>query len=272
MAGASSATQRTFFLQGPGNGYIDLAGMLSAQNKRLYRQGMVYHARISVTNTSPAGFANNVEVLHNSWRIRKAWSVAKFAWDASNEDERLIGTKRSRWNDFKIFYEAAHNAGNTVGPTTASDGEWNYTVSNASTSASQWQFHMLGPGSSGSPGRFGILREYDDMQDQVQDTPAGAATQVPYSALHENLSNNQADLIQEEGDLPPYSAADLERGTAVTEYPLTSPLSLPGGAVSTTGMIEIPCGLVKLATDAGAFLRIDFKAGSYKGVHAEVMA
>jgi hypothetical protein len=111
------------------------------------------------------------------------------------------------------------------------------------------------------------------MQDQVQDTPAAAATQVPYSALHENLSNNQADLIQEEGDLPPYSAVDLEAQTAETLYYMTSPLSPPGGGISTTGMIEIPCGLVKLPdTAAGGLFRIDFKAGSYKGVHAEVMA
>lgn len=274
MAGASSATQRTFEIQGAAGQYIDLAGLLSRENKRLYRQGMVYHARISVTNGTAAGGANHVRVLHNSWRIRKAWAVAKFAWEASNEDERLMGVKKSRWNDFKIFYEAAHNAGNSIGPTTAGDGEWNYTVSNASTSGSQWQFHMLGGGSSGAPGRFGILREYDEMQDQQQDTPASAAgTAVPYSALHANLSNNQADLIQEEGDLPPYGAVDLERQTAETNYSLSSPLTPGGNTVITTGMIEIPCGLVKLPdTGAGGLFRIDFKAGSYKGVHAEVMA
>lgn len=272
MAGASSATQRTFTLQGAAGQYIDLAGLLSRENKRLYRQGMVYHARISVTNGTAGGGANNVEVLHNSWRVRKAWSVAKFAFDASNEDERLLGIRRSRWNDFKIFFEASHNAGNSIGPTTSASGEWNYTTANAATTSSQYQFHMLGAGSSGSPGRFGLLREYDEMADTDQDTPAASGTLVPYSALHAGLSNNQADLIQEEGDLPPYSATDLERESPVTTYFMTSPLTPGGAVVTTTGMIEIPCGLVKLPdTAAGGLYRIDFKAGAYKGVHAEVM-
>lgn len=273
MAGASSATQRTFTIQGAAGEYIDLAGLLSAQNKRLYRQGMVYHARISVTNGTVAGGANNIEVLHNSWRVRKAWHVGKEAWMASTREERGVGVRPGRWNDFKIFFEAAHNAGNTVGPTTAGDGEWNYTTSNAATSGSQWQFHMLGAGSSGSPGRFGLLREYDEMADQDQDTPAAAGNATPFSALRAEVSNNQADLLQEEGDLPPYSAADLERLEPTTTYFMTSPLTTGGNPVSTTGMIEIPCGLIRLPQSAaGGLFRIDFKPGNYKGVHAEVMA
>lgn len=268
MAGANSATQRTFFIQGPGNGYIDLAGLLSVNNKRLYRQGMVYHARISVTNQSPAGLANNVEVLHNSWRIRKAHQLAKSSWWASTADERAAGIKPGRWNDFKVFYEAAHNAGNTVGPTIAGDGEWNYTQAARADTGGLLDFQML-DATGGT--RYGILREYDEMRDTDTDTPAAGGNTMPFALLHSDQVAAQADQIQEEGDLPPYSAADLEEVRAASEYPLTSPLSAPGGAVSTTGMIEIPCGLVKMTTAAGAFLRIDFKAGSYKGVHAEVM-
>lgn len=273
MAGASSATQRTFTLQGAAGQYIDLAGLLSRENKRLYRQGMVYHARISVTNGTAGGGANNVEVLHNSWRVRKAWAVGKETWMASTREERGVGVRPGRWNDFKIFFEAAHNAGNSIGPTTSTSGEWNYTTANAATTSSQWQFHMLGAGSSGTPGRFGLLREYDEMADQDQDTPAASGNLTPFSALRAEVSNAQADLLQEEGDLPPYSATDLERESPVTTYFMTSPLTPGGNVVTTTGMIEIPCGLIKLPdTAAGGLFRIDFKAGNYKGVHAEVMA
>jgi hypothetical protein len=270
MAGASSATQRTFVIQGNAGQYIDLAGLLSAQNKRLYRQGMVYHARISVTNGSAAGFANNVEVLHNSWRIRKAWGLAKFAHDASNEDERLAGIKRGRWNDFKIHFDSGHNAGNTIGPTTAGDGEWVYTQAARADTGGLVEFQMLDT-TAGT--RFGILHEYDEMQDQETDSPAAAGTTVPYALLHNELTSAQAEQIQEEGDLPPYSAANLEENAAKTLYYMTSPLSVGGAPILTTGMIEIPCGLVRLPdTAAGGLFRIDFKAGSYKGVHAEVMA
>lgn len=192
---------------------------------------------------------------------------------ASTAEERRDGIRPGRWNDFKVFYEAAHNAGNSIGPVTAGDGEWNYTVSNAATTSSQWQFHMLGAGSSGTPGRFGMLREYDNQADTDVDTPASGAATSGFSALRAELSNNQADLLQEEGDAPPYSAADLESITAETNYSLTSPLTPGGNSVISTGMIEIPCGLIKLPdTGAGGLFRIDFKAGSYKGVHAEVMA
>lgn len=267
---AASATQRTFIVSATGVSYIDLAGLLSAQNKRLYRQGMVYHARISVTNGTPGtGLANNVKVLHNSWRTRKAWGLAKQSWWESTAEERAAGIKPGRWNDFKVFYEAGHNAGNSVGPTTAADGEWNYTNSVDVSTGALREFHMLG---SGSVARFGVLREYDEMADQVQDVPAAAAAFMPYSQLIADRSNGQADQLQEEGDLPPYSAVDLERNTPETLYYMTSPLT-PGAPVSTTGMIEIPCGLIKVdVQDVNSVFRIDFAAGSYKGVKAEVMA
>lgn len=270
---ASSATQLTYTVSLEPGQYLDLAGLLSDHNHRLYRQGMVYHARISATNNSVAGAAMNVEVLQNNWKIRKAWAVAKQSWWASTQDERDRGVRPGRWNDFKIFYEALHTAANTVGPTTSVSGEWNYTIANAATTSSQWQFHMLGSGSTGTPGRFGILREYDDMVDTDQDTPPAAGTLVPFSALQAEVSNNQADLIQEEGDLPPYSAVDLEHAGNETTYFLTSPLTLGGVPVISTGLIQIPCGLVKVpSTVTGGTYRIDFKPGKYKGVHAEAMA
>lgn len=269
--GSANATQLTFTIQGAAGQYIDLAGLLSNTNKRLYRQGMIYHARISVTTGTVAGGANNVEVLHNSWRIRKAHQLAKARWMDSTKEERAAGVKAGRWNDFKVFYEAAHNAGNTIGPVT-SGGEWNYTLANASTTASQWQFHFLGAGSSGTPGRFGMLREYDEMLDTDTDTPPAGGNAVPFSALSADVSNNQGDILQEEGDLPPYSPTDLEAYTPVTTYYMSSPLTPGGNTVISTGMIAIPAGLVKLPdTAAGGLFRIDFKAGNYKGVHAEVI-
>ncbi len=277
---AANSTQLTFTIQATTSGgigshtYLDLAGLLSRENKRLYRQGMVYHARVTATNFNADGtLSRDIQVLHNSWRIRKAWAQAKRAWDLSTAEERKHGTRAGRWNDFKVFYESAHNAGNTVGPTTASDGEWNYTVANAATSSAQYQFHFLGTGSSGTPGRFGILREYDDMRDQDTDTPAAAGTAMPYSILQAELSNNQSDLLQEEGDQPPYGAVDLERQTPEVMYRIGVPNTPDNLITSTQGFVPIPCGLIKLENPDRAYeLRIDFKAGSYKGVHAEAMS
>ncbi len=271
---ANSATQLTYFVAGTNGQYIDLAGLLSKHNHRLYRQGMLYHVRVQVTNANTTG-ARNIAVAQNNWAIRKAWGLAKQSWMESTQEERSSGVRPGRWNDFKVFFEAAHTELNTVGPTTASDGEWNYTIANAATTSAQYQFHLYGAGSSGTPGRFGILREYDDMLDTDTDTPAAAGSLVPYSVLRAELSNNQADLLQEEGDLPPYDANDLEADTGEIEYLMNSPLSGPENHISNTqGFIPVPCGLIKLSNDVATnySLRIDFKPGSYKGVHAEVMA
>lgn len=277
---AANSTQLTFRVQatvpaGLGNHtYIDLAGLLSAQNKRLYRQGMVYHARISTTNFNASGpVSRDIAVLHNSWRIRKAWALAKQSWWDSTKQERSAGIKPGRWNDFRIYYENTHLVGNTVGPTTAADGEWNYTQAARADTGGLVDFHMLGA-TAGT--RFGVLAEYDNMADQVQDVPAAASTTMPYSLLHAERVAAQADQLQEEGDLPPYSAADLEREPAETIYRIGVPNTPDNLVTSTQGFIPVPCGLIKLETsgldDVDYELRIDFKAGSYKGVHAEAMA
>lgn len=273
MAGAN-ATQLTYFVDGQNGQYIDLAGLLSKHNHRLYRQGMLYHVRVQVTNGNTVG-ARNIAVAQNTWAIRKSWALAKQAWWNSTREERANGIRPGRWNDFKVFLEAAHNAGNTVGPTTAIDGEWNYTLASAAEGSDDRQFHLYGASSAGAPGRWGILREYDNVQDTDTDTPASAAVQAPYATLQVELSSSQADNLQEEGDFPPYSAADLELNTGLVEYLMHSPTSGPEPWVTNTqGFIPVPCGLIKLSNDTpGSYsLRIDFKPGSYKGVHAEVMA
>lgn len=48
-----------------------------------------------------------------------------------------------------------------------------------------------------------MLDEYDKLADTDQDTPAAASTLMPYRTLLAELSNEQADQIQEEGDDPP---------------------------------------------------------------------
>lgn len=271
---ANNATQLTYFVAGTNGQYIDLAGLLSKHNHRLYRQGMVYHVRVQVTNANTSG-TRYIAVAQNNWAIRKAWGLAKDAWWNSTREERASGIKPGRWNDFKVFYEAAHNAGNTVGPTTALDGEWNYTLASAAEGTDDRQFQLYGASSAGAPGRWGILREYDNTLDTDTDTPPNATSSAPYATLQVELSSNQADNIQEEGDFPPYSAADLESDTGEIEYLMHSPTTGPEPWITNTqGFIPVPCGLIKLSNDVASnySLRIDFKPGSYKGVHAEVMA
>lgn len=278
---AANATQRTFRIQaqtpaGIGtHAYIDLAGLLSAQNKRLYRQGMVYHARVSVTNFNASGpVSRDIAVLHNSWRTRKAWATARDAWMESSKEERAKGKRSARWSDFRVFYQDDHFNSNTFGPTTAGDGEWLYSSVYNQATSSNFSFEMLGPGGAN---RFGMLREYDLMNDQQQDQPAASGAFIAYGNIDANLDATTASNLAEEGDLPPYSATDLQRETAETIYRLGVPNTTDNLITSTQGFIEIPCGLIKLETSqqpdvTNYELRIDFKPGRYKGVHAEAMA
>jgi len=270
---ASSPTQLTYYVTATSaQPYIDLASLLSRQNHRLYRQGMVYHVRVQVANGNTTG-QRDISVAKNTWAIHKAHALAKKSWMQSTADERANGVRPGRWNDFRVFLEAAHTEATTVDLITG-NGEYNYTIANAATTSAQYQFHLYGSGSGGSPGRFGVLREYDDMRDTDTDTPAAAATAMPYSVLQAELSNNQADLLQEEGDLPPYDAVDLEDGTGLITYQLHAPSSGPEPWVTNTqGFIPVPCGLIRYDgnLENAATYRIDFKPGKYKGVHAEVM-
>jgi hypothetical protein len=44
-----------------------------------------------------------------------------------------------------------------------------------------------------------------------------------------------------------------------------------GSNLYRTGMMQIPCGLLKITSDGGIF-QIRVKSGKYKGVHAEAIA
>jgi hypothetical protein len=273
--GMVQPTKLTFnvVVSGSTHQYLDLAALLSRANKRLYRSGMVYHAQISTTPSTPAGIANNLSVLDNSWPIHSAWRQAHKAWRQSTQHERDAGIKAGRWNDFRVRYEQAHllNGTNTY-PVSSfpGDAEWPYTQAPAVDGGATRSFTMLdGTG----PQSWGVLEEYDNMRDQDTDTPAAAGTSVPFNGLVAELNNAQSDQIQEEGDLPPYSAANLEDFCGDTLFQIVGPLSSPGtpGSLVTTGMIPIPLGLVKLEVEATYGLEIRFKAGKYKGVHAEAI-
>lgn len=247
--------------------YIDLSGLLSNANRRLYRQGFVYHASFATDNGTPAGLANHVTVLGDTWYLRKAYALAFKMWMRSNREEKEAGVKPGRWNDFRVRYEAAQlaDASNTVGPYNGANGEWLFTVArDAGGAAAGRTFAMVG---STTANEYGILEEYDQQLDMTLNTPAQSqASEVAYSQLITEVSDIQADILQEDGDFPPYNGATMT-AQEVT-YKLTSPLSLPGTAYFRTPMVPVPLGLVKVG--AGGFTgRIQVKAGRYKGVAAE---
>ena len=121
--------------------YIDLARDVSAINRRLYRQGRMYHVkRVTIvssnTPNSMAGSENRITfgTIPESWVAQQAWHRGFKTWTKMQKDAQSLaaGDVRATWNDFKVHlsYEASQatllspldNGGNAV-----DQGEWIYS-------------------------------------------------------------------------------------------------------------------------------------------------
>ena len=239
--------------------YVDLAYEMSRLNHRLYRQGRVYHADIVMTNTMAAGQPITVETIAPTWMNRKAWQLAFESWRKSTAAEREAGIRQGRWNDFRIYYEGAH-----TGAPPIVNGEYQYTAAEKADGSGPLQFQMFG---NSSVSRYGVLAEYDTLRDTDTDTPPAGGSSVAYGELLTELIDQQANQIQEEGDEPPYNSVNL---TATEQtFNLRAPAETN---YYRTGLIEIPCGLIKVTNTGGGAIQVRIKPGKYKGVHAEAMS
>lgn len=242
-----------------GSAYIDLAYELSTTNHRLYRQGRTYHADVIATDQFAPGGNILVQSIAPTWMASKAWKLAFDSWRKSTADEREAGIRAGRWNDFRIFFDASH-AGNP----SVTNGEYQYTkVHDVGATSGLRQFQMFG---NTTATRYGVLAEYDSLRDTDSDTPPAGSTDMPYAEIVGELDAQQAEQIQEEGDLPPYDSVNLS--ATIQRHDLRSPA---GSNLYRTGMMQIPCGLLKITSDGGIF-QIRVKSGKYKGVHAEAIA
>lgn len=243
-----------------GSSYIDIAYELSRTNHRLYRQGRVYHADIVVTNTIAPGAPCTIQTIAPTWMNTKAWQLAFKKWRESTEHERGNGIKAGRWNDFRIYMEAGH-----AGTPAITNGEYLYTTAHdTGTASGSRQFQMFG---NSTVSRWGVLEEYNDLRDTDVDTPPASSGVMPYGTLLAELDSQQADEIQEDGDVPPYNSVDLAPTRQV--FHLQSPL---GSNYYRTGVIQVPCGLINVTNTGGGLIQIRVKSGKYKGVHAEAMS
>lgn len=269
------AVERTLTFTLPGNTatYVDVSAMLGRANQRLYRQGMIYTMSVSYQGNWPVGAPGQVELSHlpNNWAIRKAHQLAKKMWLQSTADERANGAKAGRWNDFRVFMDNTHDATNNLntpfGSAGLGTGEILFTTAHdtaASSGARQFQF--LG---ASSLTRWGMLEEYDSSMDTDVDTPSASAGQMPYNTLIAELDSQQADQIQEEGDNPPYDPVVLQNNIVLPSYIIGHPTT---SNRSSTPQMQVPAGLLGFVNRGDAqLLNITLKAGSYKGVHAEVL-
>lgn len=278
FAAGMVAVERTLTCAVPAGGsFIDVSAMLGRANQRLYRQGMLYTMSVSYQGNWPIGTPAQIEVSHlpNNWAVRKAHQLALRSYKKSLEDEIEAGVKPGRWHDFRVFFNDSHTTANNVntpfGSLGLGTGEIQFTQGKKADGTDNRQFQFYGPSAFGAPGRFGMLYELDQNADTDTNTPAATATQVAYSELiGDQLSDLQANQMKEDGDNPPYDPEVLTNNIVFPLYFLNHPKD---SNRHSTPMMDVPAGLLSINNRSAEqqFLNITLKAGSYKGVHAEVL-
>lgn len=270
----ATATERTLtVLLDVGQSYIDVSAIAGRANQRLYRQGMLYTMSVSYQGNNPPGAQGQLEITHlpNNWAIRNAHQLARKAWLQSTKDERAQGIKPGRWNDFRVYMDATHTGANNVntpfGSAGLGSGEILFTTAHdTGTASGAREFQFLG---ASSVSRWGMLAEYDSTADTDVDTPSAGSGVMAYNTLQAELDSQQADQIQEEGDNPPYDPTNMQNNIVLPSYIIGHP------AVSnrhTTPQLHVPAGLLSVVNRGDAqLINITLKAGSYKGVAAEVL-
>ena len=285
--------------------FVDLARDLSATNRRLMRQGRVYHVRRvtivskNTTNvtvfepgTSFSGGRVSVSTIPESWVTIGAWKrgFSLFTEMHKRANAAVAGDIRGKWADFKVnmttdFRTATKlvpldNGGNSVAL-----GEWNYSTfvtPDGTTGSDEFELQMLGAhtGSVGGRASVGLVKSYGESRPTVGTDPS-----VPTTVSDDPLTNMFDDgthhdevmtITFAEGDNPPYSITDY----CGDDTNMSKPLVVQDGVMSdgrlTFGGFTAMCGMLEfestspVASDVYSVL-VELAPGSYRGVKADVI-
>lgn len=247
------------------NAVVHVPWILSQVNRRLYRQQGVYRVNIQLEQ-SPTANSYDVYALANTWWVRNALKAAHKAYYTAMADE-LEQTKPARWHDF-IIDDSFNNTDNLhamlfdgTAANAVQGGEWNPSLIELPSSA-QAQFQLIGP-TAGT--QFNVFQEYDAMQN----APAAPGTAAPggYDGLLETFDAENVQLLQEQGNLPPYDPDNMPDPFVHVGKIYTN--NAGGAQRLSTGWFDAPLGVVYIpgmSSLGNSGLCLDVAAGSYKGV------
>lgn len=246
---------------GPTTTYIDLALLYAAANHRMIKQANIFKASFQVDGVN-GGIAIDdhfvVQVLPTTWPIMKAYEHGLEKYQDGMKDE-MKAVKKARWNDFRIFFDTAHRdqdntptgkltpAGCTLNFAAGGNAEYEYTRIYDTNGTNEYSFHMLGTSDMGGTERsFGMLAEYDRTDDTSVDETGALPTNYD-QILNDNTPENETNL-KEDGDLPPYNKDSLQVPTKSYNIHAMGNTASPGYTVRSTGMIDVPFGVVKITS------------------------
>jgi len=283
---------RMFRLKDPTGGAVTAGGrrieganILSAANRRLYRQSRVYSMKVDVEPDSNQA-QNGVEVfvLRDTWDLHGAYKMAMQKYYNAMKEELQAGGAKTRWHDFRARADyvgsqlTASVATPTGGLTTMVDNDLPALNAEFSTVEAQdgnaRNFSLSSTNTTLQ--KYGILEEFQH-QNRVDDDPASASTSLPYDGLDPGMDEANYDILRQSGENPPYSPTVVtSQWRRVCRLQQTT-----GGAQKlSTGFFDAPLGIVLLVSstfggegfDDTYGMSVTFQAGSYKGVKAPAYA
>lgn len=277
------------------NSSIQIDRHLNLVNRRLYRQNMVYTAKIELSNPNEDQQPIGIYVLRNSWAVRKALQTAKTVYDQAVSEERAqVGN--ARWHDFRIVTQGSNmwNQSRATFPfcmngpaaeyrpiTEGLVGEYDYSSVAATDANGNEIIRSFGlQDLTVAGGSYSVWEEFQNMGPKTMSNPVTSSPGGYDRARGTSFEDaNVVDLL-DEGNLPPYDANNLNLDTAWVKVGEVGRLST-GGMITSTGYFEAPLGVIVLhgyaqRAAAGAALpertqliEVCVKEGDYKGVAAQ---
>ncbi len=298
MGSTAGATTTRIIVQvnNANTNYVDVPKLLCQVNHRLYRQNRMYCVRVGYIGAHSGVRAAEVYALPNNWAFRKGHKLAQAAFRQAMKTSAIGKSKSGRWSDFRIKHDLtqyssqiealdAHNI--TLGSAeylySQVAGDTGPDGSDGDGSPNIYGFHGVGASSTSNEsaaggyayattGSFGIIHEYEKIEDTEQNTPPDHDNLAAYRLLDSDADRSATNelMSSEIGDNPPYNPEDLQ----AQEQQFTIRFQGTGSADIATPWIAAPCGLLKIGTTEGSgtdLLYIEVMAGNYKGVLAEDM-
>lgn len=287
--------------------YIDIARDLSALNRKLMRQGRMYHVkRISIVSSntiasaaSNAGFIS-FSVIPDGWVTRNAWKRGFESFKLMKEaatPPNMDGNLKAKWDDFKVYMEDDHRTGTVLRPydngnniVSDTNAEWQYTVfesPDGTTTSDAYNLHMLGAhvaqsGSTAPWTSVGLVKSYGESRLTVsQNDPNSDPVNVNDPLLNLFDAGSQADeVIQrliDTNDKPPYNPDEYPGGGANLPKPqVVQQTTLGADGRASVGGFSAMCGLIEIESASPVpedlySILVELAPGNYRGIGADVI-
>lgn len=216
-----------------GTHYLDLSKDLSEYHRKLHRQKKIYTVYGGfIRNNQGTSAKFNVAPL--TWQSKAAVNRGFSKWRRmiSETLKKHDGARSGKWNDFKIYLDNQHGSpAHSVDAqgTRLSGGEWDYSTMTQPQlidpdgdggleydgNADQWEMMIIGDHAGSAPNysRVGLIKSWTDSR-PVTPSAAGEPVYRDPSTYNDPLSNlfliedddnEKLEVIETEGDFPPYN-------------------------------------------------------------------